>query len=1152
MSSLLHPGSVAIFGSQANDHQAPRSDGSGDGGVVEGRSRETEERLLPKLPTYGPGSHVGRNVLVARAQEKLGGLSPRADAALSVSLATSGGRRVELPALPLGGLSGSFNRSLASFSQSARGERGSARLRSNVGGATGRSNVSGADGLATLLYKGDHTHRFQGLRVQEEDGPREEVKSTWTSVPTHGERDHGCKTHLRRGNSQHSTKQEGTERDQRIRECFRAEAAEVEDAIHKIGRFQTGMLGQEDLLGTPNGEVRRLVEVFERSNLTCAPMHGSATLGEQDCFDVEDPNTGPPKDAEDRAVAAELLSSITSLNFVRWLCGLPKVVANPVRLRICDMISLALLRHQAGSRNGVLAVPLQEFGNILSNIVGAREDRVSVMHCESSLVRAVQQGLSATHMVFRPRRQIDGASREAAATEIALQVAADSRDDQAARGRRGPRQHEPQRPIANSRELPEALRPLKLFWDLCQDTREQGAVLGCEGVRGEQVEGSNRDSAENKPAHFQRSRRRRCIDATPRPSDMPSGLSPIWADNGGGLGFRRTLLHPDLREFGLARRGDTCVIWTGRDSELDRPEALPVESSSSLRLRAQQRARGRVQAVAHDCVASPQAHEERVDAVCYPPAGIVPISLLEEGCSPWTIMPDSRRFQPTASTSVQLWRVRIDRQPEREWVAERICEMPVQGFTVDCSARGEPFCVLFWPDVREFAHGDQFEVVLGGLCGDTSVLTYFYDLRRFQGIEANRALCREAAKLRTILGDADLWNEPKPYLLKEPLQPHASRGAEDEPRAALAIDVRNRESMCERNRGYPLIETVSHHTTTLTTSRADVTIVLRSKEASCIQAELNLMRGGDDEEEIPRAAQVLKIESDCFIVRIKIPVARLRYKLQIRTSRAEAPGDLQRHPLHYTVLTTRDCQVLMTTLQDTLQPLFGLARLSPIAQHYGVFVVAPLTHRIHMGRCYFLVRVDTAVALVAARASIMASTTLRKEDMRVRSEVPGPSPRPGGGRCGGGGSGGGAPCSTLFSDRLFAHVEKEELASRDVVASALTGCSASTATASAEAREGDFRRLHQKLRKSIESHCQDSGGEIHLDVSMHNGECVHRLHQRHDFHELYEGTFTISEADANTEVKLSIRFPRLQASEYAPTVLGRWAVFRNQHLPIGF
>eukprot|EP00438_Fugacium_kawagutii_P006063 Skav200564 [mRNA] locus=scaffold917:84941:90774:- [translate_table: standard] len=82
--------------------------------------------------------------------------------------------------------------------------------------------------------------------------------------------------------------------------------------------------------------------------------------------------------------------------------------------------------------------------------------------------------------------------------------------------------------------------------------------------------------------------------------------------------------------------------------------------------------------------------------VCYPPPGFVPLSFMEGPDMPWTVIPDALRFQPTSSTAVRVFHVRINRHKQPS--AVRLQEVPVKHMAVDCY--GESFCLIFWSSGR--------------------------------------------------------------------------------------------------------------------------------------------------------------------------------------------------------------------------------------------------------------------------------------------------------------------------------------------------------------------------------------------------------------------------------------------------------------------
>jgi len=565
------------------------------------------------------------------------------------------------------------------------------------------------------------------------------------------------------------------------------------------------------------------------------------------------------------------------------------------------------------------------------------------------------------------------------------------------------------------------------------------------------------------------------------------GLSSIWGDRRGALAFRRCLLNPALREFGAARRHDTCVLWTGADVGLDEASSnngdqTPVTPLSPFTTKAMRSAAAR-----RWSFGDPQP----MNAVCFPPSGLVPLSLLQNGQTPWTIMPDVTRFQPTASTAVRIWRVRIERPAGREWTAERLAEVPVKGYSIDCSMRGDPFCVIFWPGIGKAASGDQLEVVLSGLCGPVPELAFFYQFESFQQHALNTCIYNEASRMRSTFGDITLWGDGD-LRAKEPaaVTPFPPRiGSADEEQV--------------------VIEKVSHPDASIITSAVDVRVVLRGEQVAAMRAELYVMHFGEQEEEVMHATQIQKFPNHHFFVRVKLPMARRRYELRFLVSgHGDPPGALRRHPLKYMISTSQTCQTLLSSLEDPLLSRFGYAKISLLAQSHGIIILSPLTWRVAVGHCYFLVYVDTSVALPSARADAEAA------DLPCEDAVDDVG-------------------TTLFSQRLLS--DKESCSPR-----------------SSHFHGTDVFELHRKCRDALEPHTQNCGGEVHLDVSIHNGEYMHRLRERLDFPGFFEGLVSLSDADATTAVKLLIRYPRVHAAEYSRRTIGEWCVCRAEYFPINF
>lgn len=585
-----------------------------------------------------------------------------------------------------------------------------------------------------------------------------------------------------------------------------------------------------------------------------------------------------------------------------------------------------------------------------------------------------------------------------------------------------------------------------------------------------------------------------------------------------------------------------------------------------------------------------------LSAVCWPPCGIVPRFLVENRSVAWTIMPDGSRFQPTESTKIHVWKVKMDRPLGGAWTAERESEVPIKDFAVDCSSVGEPFCVVFWPDFGNATDDIQLEVELSGLRGDRAKLNFFYEFRSFVQNKLNEHLCAEAASFRAFVGDHAFWGPPVDPGVTGLGNGVFARGS-----------VKAKQSLLvTRNEKAPHINLISYQEVIHTVNCVDVTIVLQSDEVLAIFVELHLVRFSGEEEEVDYGAIVQKLpEGNHFLVRAKLPMSRQRFEIRLFTTSVESPDDFKRHPLRYTITTGNNCKSLLSTLEDPRKRKFGYCPLDPSGQINGIVVIAPVTRRIATGDCYFLVYVDKAVALAAARAEVdKAYRKVRHGNDDADSSVPGRSrskKRPSKiftalemrsshqmrktrlftdslevQEC---------PEDTLCKAAAAAHSAVKisadaidegemtpELSPKDKYKSrqSIRGGPRSSATdeskksAAQKAQKSDspsrtagqattVSRLHFNLRALLEGSTQDATTEIALDLSLRGGEVLYRMKERSDFPGLYEALVTFSEAkDLEQTVQLSYRFPIIHAYEYAPRKLGEWFVSKDEQLPLNF
>lgn len=310
-----------------------------------------------------------------------------------------------------------------------------------------------------------------------------------------------------------------------------------------------------------------------------------------------------------------------------------------------------------------------------------------------------------------------------------------------------------------------------------------------------------------------------------------------------------------------------------------------------------------------------------------------------------------------------------------------------------------------------------------------------------------------------------------------------------------------------------------------------------------------------------------------FLVRAKLPMSRQRFELRLFASTASHPN-FKRHPLRFSITSSKECQGLLSTLEDPRKRKFGYCQISTAAQHLGIVVIAPSTRRITAGSCYFLVFVDKSAALAAARAEKQQrEKTLAESEgfqaMRRSGKLLTCDASPSSGL-------GQPPASRVYTERLQAQAMPDDVLSKAALAArsrvrisadrideddvSPPGSSYARQrkgaeggpTAAAFLPPSSVACLQHNLRAVLEKRTQDTAEDVQIDVSLRGGEVLHRLRERSDFPGYFEGLFSFSELDVEKKVQLFCRFPIVHAAEYAPRKLGEWQVFRDEQLPQNF
>jgi len=858
------------------------------------------------------------------------------------------------------------------------------------------------------------------------------------------------------------------ERHKSLSRCFSKSAPEIQATFDRIYTWHAtaDILDSRQHNPELSDEARKLMQMLEDAKLSPhirkSKVEGSDERVEHGPHDHHEHFFGT-------SAPAEIAAGISFLNFVRWLCGLPEVMPSASKRIVCDAIGQALqpradgrastdggLDHNVAMTRGPITL-----AKYLHDIIDG--DNVSVLHGEGSLVTALEQSLKSTHMCRAPtiREELDQAAEQAnLARQVAIEVVNAER-----------KQVNRRFAMTNEVEMPASLRHLKVVWDL----QSNANIAPMREVAREM----QKSMANGNAAPFT-SRRLRAVPVSETVMHTLDeeiaaehfGIDPVWGDRRGALGFRRCLLSPSLRTFAAGRCDDNCVFWTGVRGNTDFEDIGGRRRVSITTTNAKQ-----------------FGDEGSPEAVCYPPPGLVPIQLVEGGTTPWTIMPDSFRFQPTSKTKIRIWRVKFDRDENgKPCRANRTEEERVNGFSIDCSTTGEPFCVIFWPNLgRVIKEGDQLEVQLSGLCGEKQEMTMFYELISFRRKALNKALVEEASSSRDEMEKfSHLWYRDIHKVTAGNWR--WSRG-KVQTRQSLEID---------EDAGAPeiIIEPVTYQDTEITCTSGVLMMIVRCEKAALLLGELHVRRFAGETTEVDRAVHTRFLGEHLFMVWVKIPMPRYRYEVRFAVSSHEDPRSLFIHDFKYEVSAAPSCPVLVRSIEDPLMQKFGYANMQKEAYFNGVTLLAPMKYRVTVGKCYFLVYLDKRKALEAAVESL--SGNIMGEENGERTN--------------------------LFSHRLLP--TKDRIAHQH------------------PQTPKEVTAMHQILRESLEPRVQDSHTDVHFDLVLHDGQHIQRLRQRPDLPELHEGLIKLGDQDVSTKIRLQLRFPRIHAVDFSPRKVSDWLVCR--------
>eukprot|EP00746_Dinoflagellata_sp_MGD_P122754 gnl/MRDRNA2_/MRDRNA2_57544_c0_seq1.p1 gnl/MRDRNA2_/MRDRNA2_57544_c0~~gnl/MRDRNA2_/MRDRNA2_57544_c0_seq1.p1 ORF type:complete len:1123 (+),score=136.92 gnl/MRDRNA2_/MRDRNA2_57544_c0_seq1:305-3370(+) len=877
--------------------------------------------------------------------------------------------------------------------------------------------------------------------------------------------------------------------------------------------------------------LHKMVHAFEESGFTSIPERPR-----------ENPMDGALLGSEASATPAEVTLGMATLNLYRKLAGLNPVKEDQRLTKCAQMLNQVLLPRVPLklANTHPRTVQLENLAKYLIELLDVKGIQILVLHRTASLKTAMQKCITASHMLdpgianSQTRREyIQDLRKNVETKEV---------------------NHFQQRLSTFGRSTcecpdPTLLGKLHILWEISGRTSEVADMPGEGRSKSSRSNVSGRSSSSSRCPRF----RTEAIKCVGSPGDRNSNLSGtlhfsedqdsavFWGDEIGALSFRRYLLSSDLAHIGMSRCEDTCVFFAGlpelddgNDGASDH-HALGFSASSSNIPGAL--AAGTLPTVDEN---GPQSNEPEV--TCFPSPGVFPIEFMMSPHVAWTIMPNSTLYQPTHNTSVQMWKVSIQKSKESGGTntAERIREIDVRRLQVDCSARGNPFCVVFQPDLTKVEDGDQFEVLLSGLTGKKTEMNFFHEFQSFRKTKKDQGLLKEADTFTSWLANMDFWQTPQASSSDN----HRKSTKQENPKELPSDTDRraSRRSMAlsmapevEANRVDNIeIGLISHPKTTFTHSEVDLTICLHAPRACAMQSAVYIVRAAVRAVEIPRASYVRKI-GDRFFVRLKLPMANTRYELRLRASGPWAPLKFEPHPLVYTIHADESVPNLLMSLDHPLTEKYGFAQVQNSMQVYGVTVIAPYSFRlVNSNHVYFLIHVD--------RHNKNWPTDPRcHEGVEV-----GPS---------------------LFTCRLpeprkdIGDAKRKMSGLPDVSGLNFSGDQKRPELRIENKRDqlnlsiNALSGLYSTIKGGLSRQVQEADDEVHIDIVLNQGNSSStsvQLQPRSDFPDLFEGLMLFADEDAGSKVEAFIRFPKESKLEYQPYKLAEWLVVRPEHYPIGF
>jgi hypothetical protein len=375
--------------------------------------------------------------------------------------------------------------------------------------------------------------------------------------------------------------------------------------------------------------------------------------------------------------------------------------------------------------------------------------------------------------------------------------------------------------------------------------------------------------------------------------------------------------------------------------------------------------------------------------VCFPPPGYVPLDWIDPRAL-WTIFPDPRRYQPSPGCMVHVFRVKLELL---SFVAERIEHVPLREFRIDCSQVGSPLCIAFQPDIDYFYPGDRFEVVIEGLTGENSppqgeALSYYFILDEFRprGYESVRgALRNRCIAFCENMRNPAAWGLVKGFMPSDVQQDTSDKHSRRSSVRAARLMASSGQGFAEK--ACPPLGIIYYpdmpkgplgqdNQINIKICGSYLTIVLLVPSEVFIRGNIAGFSKGDAKW-IPfnRLVNSTSMHTDDdgpydrVILDVLIPLPG-RFELTLKW--AIVPKEIQAcrtlnlpssnhpsydHPLSFQIQASADeSQVqLLPTLTHQLTGCIGFPPKHPMAERFGVTLLAPQRFRLRIGLVHFVV-----------------------------------------------------------------------------------------------------------------------------------------------------------------------------------------------------